>query len=165
MFNFQGTLATLSRRQLIHYIISFVACQYLFFIFSKKFFSQLRYFCSPFLGELVYYITCSTFCQHIFCVSTKMSFCSDFFQHQLSILNIKGIITVIMPYYINIVCQPALFQDVTAAIILPIKVAIIEIAIFAIKSALNESISRTAIVQSSACLNVIEIPYSSAKAL
>ena len=86
MFNFQGTHYRPSRDSL--YIISHL---FLFVnTFLKIFFRNFCDFCSPLLGELVYYITYAPLCQHLFCVSTKMSFYFHFFQPMLSILNIKG---------------------------------------------------------------------------
>ena len=72
LFNFQGPIATLSRRQLKEYIILFSVCQYFFESFLR-FFSIFFSFnfswpfsLSEFLSrwELVYIITSQAFCQH-----------------------------------------------------------------------------------------------------
>ena len=72
LFNFQGPIATLSRRQLKEYIILFSVCQYFFESFLR-FFSTFFSFSfswpfslSEFLSrwELVYIITSQAFCQH-----------------------------------------------------------------------------------------------------
>ena len=72
LFNFQGPIATLSRRQLKEYITLFFFCQYFFESFLRFFwffFSFAFYWpfsLSEFLSrwELVYIITSQAFCQH-----------------------------------------------------------------------------------------------------
>ena len=72
LFNFQGPIATLSRRQLKEYIILFSVCQYFFESFFEIFFNLFSFgFSWPFSlseflsrWELVYIITSQAFCQH-----------------------------------------------------------------------------------------------------
>ena len=72
LFNFQGPIATLSRRQLKEYIILSSLCQYFFESFLRFFWNLFPFTfswlfsLSEFLSrwELVYIITSQAFCQH-----------------------------------------------------------------------------------------------------
>ena len=72
LFNFQGPIATLSRRQLKEYIILFSLCQYFFESFLRFFSTSFSFSFSWLFSlslslsrwELVYIITSQAFCQH-----------------------------------------------------------------------------------------------------